>query len=211
MSTDYVRKDHLYQRAKDEGYRSRAAFKLIELHERFQLLRPGRSVLDLGAWPGGWLQVAEQRVRGGVVVGIDLVKIDPLGEGVHLIHGDVRDDTSLEEAVSYSPGGFDMVLSDMAPKLSGIRELDAVASVGCGELALWAAHRLLRPKGAFVAKLFKSDEAQSFIRAARPSFEKIHRVELKSTRKTSNEFYCVGLGFRPSEESDLIKGTSGDS
>jgi 23S rRNA (uridine2552-2'-O)-methyltransferase len=196
MSTDYVRKDHLYQKAKDEGYRSRAAFKLIELNDRFHFLRPGRSVLDLGAWPGGWLQVAEQRVRGGVLVGVDLVAIDPLGDGVHLVQGDARDESTLNEALSCSPNGFDMVLSDMSPKLSGIRELDMAASVGCGELALWVAGKVLRPGGVFVVKLFKSNEAQLFFRSAQSSFDKMHRVELKTTRKSSNEFYCVGLGFR---------------
>ncbi len=201
MSTDYVRKDHLYQRAKSEGYRSRAAFKLIELNDRFHILKPGRSVLDLGAWPGGWLQVARQRTKGGKVVGVDLVAIEPFGDGpredaVRLIQGDVRDESTIAQLLSYSPERFDIVLSDMAPKLTGIRELDAVASVGCGELAYWAAEQLLRPGGSFIAKLFKSDEAQTFFRLIRPAFEKLHRVELKSTRKTSNEFYCVGLGFR---------------
>jgi 23S rRNA (uridine2552-2'-O)-methyltransferase len=196
MSTDYIRKDHLYHRAKDEGYRSRAAFKLKELNDRFRFLRSGRAILDLGAWPGGWLQVAHQYSRGGVIVGVDLVAIDDVAEGVNLVHGDARDESTLEAVLSYSAKGFDIVLSDMSPKLSGIKELDAAASVGCGELALWVANRVLRQGGDFVVKLFKSEESQQFFRSNQKFFEKLHRVELKSTRKTSNEFYCVGLGFR---------------
>lgn len=198
MSGNYDRKDHLYQRAKEEGYRSRAAFKLIELDKKYKLLRSGLSVVDLGCWPGGWLQVAAARIgKQGVAVGIDLVETEPFTESnVHLITGDAREDSNIESALSYAPGGFDLLLSDMSPKLSGIKEADQAGTVACAELALWGAGRLLKPGGAFVCKVFKGNETELFYRSARPAFDKLIRSELDSTRKTSNEFYILGVGFK---------------
>lgn len=197
MSGNYERKDHLYQRAKDEGYRSRAAYKLMELDKKYHLLRSGSKVLDLGCWPGGWLQVASRRIgKSGVAVGIDLVPVESLDvENVRIICGDAREDTIIEQALSFAPQGFDVVLSDMSPKLSGIKEADRAGTVACAELALWAAGRLLRKGGNFVCKVFKGNETEEFIRAARPKFDKLTRSELDATRKTSNEFYVLGFGF----------------
>lgn len=199
MSGNYDRKDHLYQRAKDEGYRSRAAFKLIELDKKYKLLRPGMKVVDLGCWPGGWLQVVAARIgKQGVAVGIDLVATEPFPEGnVQLITGDAREDENIDKALSFAAGGFDLLLSDMSPKLSGIKEADQAGTVACAELALWGAGRLLKPGGAFVCKVFKGNETELFYRSARPHFDKLQRTELDATRKTSNEFYILGVGFKP--------------
>lgn len=197
MSGNYDRKDHLYQRAKDEGYRSRAAFKLMELDQKYHLLRPGMRVLDLGCWPGGWVQVASRKVGGhGLVVGIDLVEVEALSNSnVRIIVGDAREDENIERALAHAPQGFDVLLSDMSPKLTGIREADQAGTVACAELAFWAAERLLRKNGNFVCKVFKGNETEVFFRSIRPRFEKLVRSELKSTRKTSNEFYILGFGF----------------
>ena len=199
MARDYKRKDHLYRKAKDEGYRSRAAYKLFELDRRYGIFFEGAKVLDLGSWPGGWLQVAAELVADlGLVVGIDLVQIDPLREQqVELICGDVADDDTMKRAIAFAAAdGFDIVLSDMSPKLTGIREADSAAVVGCAELAFWAAGRALRQGGTFVIKLFKGNDVEQFYRTLRPCFEKLTRTELKASRGTSNEFYCVGSGFK---------------
>lgn len=199
MSGSYNRKDHFYNKAKSEGFRSRAAYKLKELNQDYGILKPGFKVIDLGAWPGGWMQVASQAVKhSGLVVGIDLVEIEDFGEdNVRCITGDVRDDENIARAKEYAGGSFDLVLSDMSPKLSGIKEVDRYGSVGCAELALWASYQLLRPGGNLVIKVFKSNEAEEFIKDFRKHFTKVTRSQLDSTRKTSNEFYLLGLGFTP--------------
>lgn len=198
MAGLYDRKDHLYNKAKEEGYLSRASYKLIELNQRFKLFQPGMRVLDLGAWPGGWLQVASKKVTGsGLVFGIDLVEIDAVKlDNVKTITGDVRDIESFEEVSNFSPGSFDLVMSDMSPKLTGIKSVDQIASVGCAELALWVSQRYLKVRGVLVIKVFKGNETENFLREMRPLFDKVIRAELKSTRKTSNEFYIVGQGLK---------------
>jgi 23S rRNA (uridine2552-2'-O)-methyltransferase len=199
---NYNRKDSLYRQAKSEGYRSRAAYKLKELDSRFGLLKRGSKVLDLGAWPGGWLQVAAERVgNSGLVVGVDLVEIEEIKhDNVRLIQGDVREEHTLERLSEAAGGRYDLVISDMAPKLTGIRAVDEIASVGLAELALFAAQRLLRPGGIFAAKVFKGNEIERFVKSTRPMFNKFSRVKLKSTRKTSNECYVIGFGLRDIEE-----------
>lgn len=195
----YDRKDAYYRKAREEGYRSRAAFKLIELDKRFHLLRRRFRVLDLGAWPGGWLQVAAAKVGpGGLAVGIDLVDIETLPDAnVRTFMGDVSDPEVMGVAREAAGGGFDLVLSDMSPKLSGIKELDAAATVHCAEVAREVAKAMLRPGGNLVIKLFKSGESDRFVKDSRSLFGKVQRVELDSTRKSSNEFYFVGLGLKP--------------
>jgi 23S rRNA (uridine2552-2'-O)-methyltransferase len=198
MAGQYERKDHLYNKAKEEGFRSRAAYKLQELDQRHHILKPGFKIIDLGAWPGGWLQVAAQRVgETGKVVGIDLTAIEPLpNRNVTIITGDVRDEPNIEAAKAAAGGEFDVVLSDMSPKITGIREVDQAASVSCAELALWVAGSVLRREGTLVAKVFKGNDTELFVRRARTLFNKIVRAELDATRKTSSEFYLIGLGFK---------------
>ncbi len=203
MGKSYNRKDGFYSKAKEEGFRSRAAYKLKELDSRYHLLRSGTKVIDLGAWPGGWLQVCAARVGArGKVVGIDLAEMDPLPEPqVCTITGDVRDEENLEQAREFAGGAFDLVLSDMSPKHTGIKSVDQMATAAVAELALWAAGQLLRPGGNFVVKLFPSNETELFVKSARSRFNKVVRMGLKSTRKSSREFYLLGFGFSPEQES----------
>lgn len=198
MTSDYNRKDRFYELAKAQGYRSRAAYKLKELNQKFKFLARGAHVLDLGSWPGGWTQVAAEAVGdSGLVVSIDLVSLDPLGnENVRLIAGDARDESSLDQIRSYAPH-VSVIISDMSPKLTGIKEADQMGTVACAELAVWVAQQVLKPGGTLVMKVFKGNETELFYRANRALFEKLHRVELESTRKTSNEYYLVGQCFKP--------------
>lgn len=198
MAKNYRRKDHLYRKAKEEGYRSRAAYKLLELNEKYRLFSRGDIVLDLGSWPGGWLQAAAEIVgQEGLVVGIDLVEIDPLPfSQVKFVSGDACEDSVIKKALEFGSGQFDVIMSDMSPKLTGIREADDMAVVGCAELALSVVERALKQGGAFAIKLFKGNDVEVFYRSLRLMFDKVIRTELKSSRDTSNEFYCVGLGFK---------------
>lgn len=195
--SDYDRKDALYKRAKEEGYRSRAAYKLKEIDAKYGLLKSGYRVLDLGAWPGGWMQAAAEKVgASGRVVGIDLVQIEDFGaENIKCIVGDARDEASLQAAKDFAGGNFNLVLSDMSPKLTGIREVDSAQTVACAELALFIATQVLLKQGNLVIKVFKSNETEMFVKSLRPLFNKVVRSELDSTRKTSNEFYLIALGF----------------
>jgi len=195
MASDYNRKDHLYQKAKDEGYRSRAAYKLKEIQDAYKIMKSGSQVLDVGAWPGGWTQVALEYVGShGSVTAIDLQALDPIDDPrCHLLAGDARD---LAEILGSSEPRFDCVISDMSPKLTGIKEADQAGTVACAELALYVAQQFLKKDGNFAVKVFKGGDVEGFVKSARPMFNKLIRSELKSTRNTSNEFYVVGLGFK---------------
>jgi 23S rRNA (uridine2552-2'-O)-methyltransferase len=198
MPGNYDRKDRLYQKAKDEGYRSRASYKLKELNQQFNIVKHGSKILDLGAWPGGWMQVAAELVgSSGKIVGIDLVAIDTFSDPRILeIQGDVREEKILEDAVKFAGGPFDAVVSDMSPKLTGIPEVDRTAAVGLNELAFWACGITLKLGGNFITKVFKGNETEVFVKSIRPVFNKVVRSELDATRKTSNEFYVVALGYK---------------
>lgn len=205
MSGKYNRKDHLYTKAKEEGFRGRASYKLLELQKKYRLLRRGGSVLDLGCFPGGWLQVAAEKVGPqGRVVGIDLKGIEDLsnaGRGdynnVVALVGDMREEDSLRRIRELSPDGFDAVISDMSPALSGIRFRDAFLSAELVGIAFQTAEQLLKDGGSFVAKIFPGEEADELFQMMKSRFVRLERVELGSTRKTSSEFYLVGVSFIP--------------
>ena len=199
MTGDYQRKDHYYHKAKAEGARSRAFYKIQELDRKYRLLKAGDFVLDLGAWPGGWLQYIEQRVGpNGLGVGIDLTAIEDFSSShIKVLTADVRDESCLTQALALSAGRlFDVVLSDLGAKLTGIREVDHAAAAGLAEAALWTAGRVLRPGGNLAVKVFMSGEAQQFVRQVRSIFNECKREEPRSSRKTSTEFYVVALGFK---------------
>jgi 23S rRNA (uridine2552-2'-O)-methyltransferase len=194
----YERKDGFYRLAKEAGYRSRAAYKLLELSRRHGLIRSGDRVVDLGAWPGGWLQVAAKLVgSGGRVVGVDLVPVQPIGDPVvTCLTGDVRDPSVREEIARLSDGKVDVVVSDMAPKLTGIRATDAMRALELTELACEVAVCLLRPKGRFLVKVFASPEADALVGTLRNSFATVKRTRPEASRSGSAELYVVALDFR---------------
>ena len=197
----YVRKDAAYRRAKREGLRSRAAYKLEELDRRFGLFRRGARVVDLGCWPGGWLQVAARRVGPrGRVVGVDLRPVDGLGgPAIELITADVAD-AAVVEAVREALGGpADVVLSDLAPRLSGIRQADAARHAELVRLASERALAWLTPGGTFVAKLFMDPEYEGLIRELRAGFERVRSCKTEATRRGSSELYVVARQPRRAE------------
>jgi 23S rRNA (uridine2552-2'-O)-methyltransferase len=186
--------DRYFRQAKADGYRARSAYKLQELNQRFRLLRPGAAVLDLGAAPGSWSQVAKQVVGGsGKVIAVDLQAIDPL-PGVTTIQGDIGHPEVMEQMAAALPGGADVVLSDVSPAVSGIAISDHARSIALGEASLAVALRFLKPGGAFVVKVFQGEDFPGFVAAAKPHFAAVHVFNPQASRRESNERYVVGLG-----------------
>lgn len=195
MAPKYNRTDHYYRLAKESGYRSRAAYKLIELNKKFRFLSKGASILDLGSWPGSWLQVASEEVgEKGIVIGLDLTPIEPISAtNVHTFVGDILEKESLDTALMMNNGEkFTAVISDMAPKLSGIPEVDRARSKVLAESAFTSALQVLRPDGTFVVKLFQSPDSDKLAKTFMQSFKRSSRVVLDTTRKSSTEWYFVG-------------------
>ena len=194
----YERKDAFYKKAKREGYRSRSAYKLLELNREFHFLKPGDRVLDLGSWPGGWVQVAAALVgKTGRVVGIDLVGLDPLPlANVTLLQGDATDPAQQEKLLSLLGGPADVLLSDMAPKLSGIREVDEARSMALCRAALACALVLLRPGGTLLLKVFMGPEYNVFLAELRAAFATVKATRPEATRKGSAETYVLAASLK---------------
>jgi 23S rRNA (uridine2552-2'-O)-methyltransferase len=182
--------------ARRRGYRSRAAFKLIELDERFRLLRPGQRIVDLGCAPGGWTQVAAERVAGrGVVVGVDLAEAAPL-PGTTLLRGDIRDAAALDMIRLALGGPADLVLSDMAPPSTGHSATDHLRIVALAEEAFALATRLLAHGGAFVAKVFQGGTEGALLAELKRTFSAVRHAKPPASRAESAETYVVATGFR---------------
>ena len=191
------RSDAYVKQARYEGYRSRAVYKLEELDQRDHLLRPGISIVDLGAAPGGWTQYIGRRLGDKVrLVALDVLPMDPV-PGATIIQGDFRDAgvlARLEAAVGTAK--VDLVLSDMAPNISGVDAADQAGSVLLAELALDFARAHLRPGGALVVKLFQGEGFDAFLGNLRQAFEKVALRKPKASRPRSREIYLVARGLR---------------
>jgi 23S rRNA (uridine2552-2'-O)-methyltransferase len=195
----YERKDALYHRAKREGLRSRAAYKLEELQRAQRVLRAGQRVVDLGAWPGGWLQVAAGMVGpAGRVVGVDVAPIEPFADLANVIA--IQADLSqpgVEATILEALGGTaDVVLSDAAPKLTGVRATDRAREEALLEAVEALVLRLLRPGGALVLKVLEGPEAQAVARRLGRRFATAKTTRLEATRPGSSEKYLIAKGFR---------------
>src|SRR5438876_6883230 len=190
--------DPYVHRAKAHGYRSRAAYKLIEIAKRDKLARPGDVVVDLGAAPGSWSQALVERVgRAGRVIAVDLLEIVPI-PGVTAICGDFREEAvlkRLEEALDGKK--LDLVVSDMAPNLSGVRATDQARSIHLCELALEFARVHLKPKGAFLVKVFQGAGYPEFLAAMRGAFSDVSPRKPGASRGGSSEMYLLGKGLKP--------------
>lgn len=189
--------DPYVQRAQKEGYRARSSYKLIELDEKDRLLRPGMRVVDLGAAPGGWSQVAARRVGDkGRVFATDILPMDPL-RGVEFIQGDFREQAVLDRILERLGGEpVDLVLSDMSPNISGISSADQAASLYLLELALDMVRRVLKPGGTFVAKLFQGAGSDDYLKQLRAAFDKVAIRKPAASRSRSREVYVVAKGFK---------------
>ena len=223
----YDRRDHYHQRAKREGFRSRAAYKLLEIQEREGLLREGQRVVDLGCWPGGWLQVASRAVGPrGLVVGVDRAEIEPRleNENVVAICGDLEDpgiceqilellggrpadvvlsDAALRARVLESLGGpADVLLCDAAPKLTGVRPTDRAREEALLEAVEAALPSLLRPGGTLLLKILEGPEAQAIERRIRGRFERARAQRPRASRKGTTERYLLARGHRAAQSSE---------
>jgi len=188
---DYVR------RSQEQGYRSRASFKLLEMQEKDQLIRPGMTVVDLGAAPGGWSQVASELVGdGGRVVATDILPMDGIA-GVDFIQGDFTEEVVLQQVLdTVGEGGIDLVISDMAPNISGMKEIDQPRSMYLAELALDLARSILDPGAYFVVKVFQGAGFPEFQRDMQSSFASVKTRKPKASRARSAEVYLLGSEFR---------------
>jgi len=186
--------------ARRQGYRSRAAFKLKELDDRFRFLRPGTRVLDLGAAPGGWTQFAVERVRpsehsGGSVIAVDQAEIDPIS-GAHIIQGDARSEDLLDSVKTLLGGAADVVLSDMAPAAIGHRGADHIRIVALAETAVVIAETILAPGGTFLCKVWQGGMDSDLLSRLKQSFATVRHAKPAASRAESPEVFVVAQGFR---------------
>ncbi len=208
------RREYFHRRAKEEGYASRAAFKLIQIDERFGFLKDARRVLDLGSAPGGWLQVVSEVIGDdGMVLGVDLVKIRDMGlPGVDTLIGDITTEDTIQEIREFFHGRVEVILSDMSPDVSGNWDLDQFRQIHLARITLVMADELLRQDGWLVVKTFQGLEHERYVHEVRAMFEKVKIVKPKASRKQSAEIYLVAHrlktprqlpeGYRPEEEED---------
>ncbi|MGY0216918.1 23S rRNA (uridine(2552)-2'-O)-methyltransferase RlmE [Endozoicomonadaceae bacterium StTr2] len=190
--------DRYVKMSQKDGYRSRASYKLLEIQEKDQLIRPGMKVIDLGAAPGGWSQVAAELVGDtGRVVASDILPMNSMA-GVDFIQGDFTEESVLEEILGViGDDRFDLVISDMAPNMSGMSAVDQPQAMYLVELALDMAKQVLRPGGNFLAKVFQGEGFDPYMQDLRSSFSKVITRKPEASRARSREVYLLGKGFRP--------------
>ncbi|MGL6241822.1 23S rRNA (uridine(2552)-2'-O)-methyltransferase RlmE [Pseudomonas sp.] len=193
--------DPYVKQAQKDGYRSRASYKLLEVQEKYKLIRPGMSVVDLGAAPGGWSQVTSRLIGGqGRLIASDILEMDSIPD-VTFIQGDFTQDEVLAqilEAVGNSQ--VDLVISDMAPNMSGTPEVDMPKAMFLCELALDLATRILKPGGNFVIKVFQGEGFDAYVKDARQKFDKVQMIKPDSSRGSSREQYMLAWGYRGRSE-----------
>jgi len=193
--------DEFVKRARKEGYRSRAVYKLREIDERDRILRPGMVVADLGAAPGAWSQYVRERVgKAGRVIALDILAMEPLS-GVDVLQGDFTEETTLQallDALNGQP--VDLVISDMSPNISGIESADQARSMYLAELAMEFSVRVLKPGGLFLVKVFQGQGFSELYKEMQRRFEQVVTRKPKASRPRSPELYLLGKGFRASRD-----------
>ncbi|KOR30772.1 23S rRNA methyltransferase [Achromatium sp. WMS2] len=196
--------DAYVQQAQKDGYRSRAAYKLLEIQAKDRLLRPGQRIIDLGAAPGSWCQVASKSMgNNGYIVGLDLLPIDPI-PGVHLLQGDFRETAILAELSAYiEQKPVDLILSDLAPNFTGINAVDQPRAMYLCELALELCQIVLKQNGALIVKVFQGSGFAEYLKALREHFQRVVSRKPKASRVESSEFYLVATGFKHAGSMEL--------
>lgn len=189
------RRDYYYRKAKEENYRSRAAYKLIQAVKKYGFMKPGDVVVDLGSAPGGWLQAARQIVgEKGFVLGVDIKDIEPLEyENVYTIVGDIRDPNIIGRIKAILPRSADVVISDASPNISGVWELDHARQIELAESSLNIALSILRAGGNFFTKVFQGELLNQFLGKVKMYFSQVRVIKPEASRKESAEIYILGL------------------
>lgn len=187
--------DEFVKRAQKEGYRARAAYKLIEIDDKDRLIKPGMTIVDLGSTPGSWSQVAVQRLKGqGKVIALDILEMTEIA-GVTFIQGDFREDAVLQQlktTINNKP--VDLVIADMAPNISGVKDVDQAGAAYLTELALEFTKDWLKPNGNFLVKVFIGAGFDELVKTMRQQFDKVVTRKPKASRDRSSEVYLLGLG-----------------
>jgi 23S rRNA (uridine2552-2'-O)-methyltransferase len=186
--------DAFVKQAQKDGFRSRAAYKLMEIHEKYKLIKPGMKVVDFGSSPGSWSQVVAKLLQGkGHIIAMDLLPMDPIPR-VDFIQGDFREEASLRELETYlNNSAIDLVISDMAPNITGIKTVDQPGVMHLTELALDFSLQWLKPSGHFLVKTFIGADFDELVKKMRPEFEKVITVKPKASRDRSSEVYLLGF------------------
>jgi 23S rRNA (uridine2552-2'-O)-methyltransferase len=191
------RRDQYYRLAKEKGYRSRAAFKLLQIIKSYRFISRGNLVLELGAAPGGWTQVVAETVGDdGYVLAIDIQPMEPLGQSqVESLELDIASDSAVSILIERCPDKVDVVISDVSPNISGAWELDHSRQIHLARRSLEIARGVLKPDGNFLVKVFQGRELSGFLEEAKRSFRTIRIIRPHATRTSSSELYILGLGF----------------
>ena len=190
--------DEFVLKAQKEGYRSRAVYKLIEIQQKDHILKPGMTVIDLGAAPGGWSEYAVNKLgRKGRMIALDILPMEPIS-GVEIIQGDFKDDAVLQQLLDVMGGtGADLVISDMAPNISGMEVVDIPRAYYLAELALDLARQVLKPGGGLLVKLFQGEGFDVYRKDLKQSFKRVVTRKPKASRARSREIYALATGFNP--------------
>ena len=189
----YERKDYFYEKARKSGLRARSSYKLIEIQNKYKIIKKNDSVLDIGCAPGSWLQIIKKFTKGNIL-GVDLVKVKPL-KGVDFIQMDVTD-SEFVPLIKEKYGLFNVIVSDIAPKTSGVRARDQALSYELSRMSFIVATKLLKKGGNFVVKTFQSQDTDDLFKEIKKSFTFVKRYIPESTRRSSKELYIIATGFK---------------
>jgi 23S rRNA (uridine2552-2'-O)-methyltransferase len=200
------KREYYYRKAKEEKFRSRAAYKLLQVVKKYGFIKPGDVVVDLGAAPGGWTQASSRVVGGaGFVLGVDLKSIEPMDQpNVRTITGDVTDSQTIQDIKEFLPRPADVVVSDVSPNISGIWELDHARQIDLARNSLRVATSVLKPKGNFFVKVFQGDMLNEFVKEVKQHFSFVKLVKPKASRAKSSELYVLGMNFRKLKQSRRV-------
>jgi 23S rRNA (uridine2552-2'-O)-methyltransferase len=202
MRLEEARRDHYRRLAKVHGYKSRAAYKLLEIDNSFHILKRGMKVIDLGSYPGGWLQVASGKVgNNGLVIGVDIRRVEYKADNVICIESSIEDESLLTKLDGILRGKADVILSDVSPNLSGIWSLDHARQIHLSRRVITIAEDMLKKDGSAVLKVFDGDMFKEFLNDVKKRFSRVHIHKPNASRKESSELYLICIGHRINDHS----------